>query len=115
MIRICEIIHHSQSSDQGFCIISGPVKGDRPCNRAFGACHTEKAFQEHNGFGDSRFPFGSREYANPDSVNYSKVETPNATWHETRTFITFIFPTYKEEHMHGIAKGIRKVTEAYSG
>jgi len=86
-----------------------------PCWKVFWPqCHTEQAYREHNGFGFSKFPFASREYANPDSMDYSKVRTPNATWHQTRTFITFIFPTYEEEHMNGIAAGIKKVIEAFS-
>ncbi len=86
-----------------------------PCWRVFWPqCHTERAFTEHNGFGDSKFPFESREYTDPASVDYSKVDVPNAVWHQTRTFITFVFPTFEEEHMHGIAKGIKKVIAAYA-
>ena len=33
---------------------------------------------------------------------------------QPRTFITFIFPTYEEAHMRGIASGIKKVIAAYS-
>ena len=81
-----------------------------PCWKVFWPqCHTEKAFQQHNGFGDTGFPFESKEYTDPASVDYSNVEVPNAVWHQGHTFITFIFPTYEEEHMHGIADGIRKV------
>ncbi|UCF35582.1 MAG: DegT/DnrJ/EryC1/StrS family aminotransferase [Acidobacteriota bacterium] len=86
-----------------------------PCWNVFWPqCHTEEAFQKHNGFGHSKFPFASREYTDPTSVDYSTVEVPNALWHQDRTFITFIFPTYEEEHIEGIAKGIRKVIQAYS-
>ena len=86
-----------------------------PCWNVFWPqCHTERAFQEHNGFGFSKFPFASKEYADASSVDYTHVEVPNAIWHQTRTFITFIFPTYEEEQMHGIAKGIRKVLAAYA-
>jgi hypothetical protein len=68
----------------------------------------------HNAYGNSGFPFKSKEYTSPESVDYTKVEVPNAEWHQKRTFITFIFPTYEEEHMHGIAAGIKKVIAAYS-
>jgi len=86
-----------------------------PCWNVFWPqCHTERAFQEHNSFGDSKFPFKSSEYTNPDSVDYSAVDVPNAVWHQSRTFITFVFPTYEESHMHGIAKGILKVIGAYA-
>jgi dTDP-4-amino-4,6-dideoxygalactose transaminase len=86
-----------------------------PCWKVFWPqCHTERAFREHHGFGDSRFPFESSEYADPAAVDYTNVQVPNAVWHQTRTFITFIFPTYEEAHMRGIAKGIRKVIAAYA-
>ena len=86
-----------------------------PCWNVFWPqCHSEQAFQEHNAFGDSRFPFQCKEFTDSGSVDYSTVDVPNAQWHQDRTFITFIFPTYEEEHMHGIAKAIGKVIEAYS-
>ncbi len=86
-----------------------------PCWKVFWPqCHTEQAYREHNGFGFSKFPFESRDYTNPESVDYSKVDVPNAIWHQPRTFITFIFPTYGEELMHKIARSIKKVIQAYS-
>jgi dTDP-4-amino-4,6-dideoxygalactose transaminase len=84
-----------------------------PCWKVFWPqCHTERAFTEHHGFGFSKFPFESKEYTTVGSADYSKVEVPNAVWHQSHTFITFIFPTYEESHMHGIAKGIKKVVAA---
>jgi dTDP-4-amino-4,6-dideoxygalactose transaminase len=86
-----------------------------PCWKVFWPqCHTEKAFQEYNSFGRSGFPFRSREYADPASIDYSKVDVPNARWHETHTFTCFAFPTYTEEDMHQIARALVKVIEAYS-
>ena len=86
-----------------------------PCWKVFWPqCHTEGAFQKHNAYGRSGFPFKSKEYADAASVDYTHVEVPNAIWHQSRTFITFIFPTYEENHMRGIAKGIKKVIAAYS-
>jgi dTDP-4-amino-4,6-dideoxygalactose transaminase len=86
-----------------------------PCWKVFWPqCHCEQAFQEHRAFGDSGFPFKSIEFTDPSAVDYSSVSVPNAEWHQTRTFITFIFPTYEEEHMRAIADGIRKVIMAYS-
>ena len=76
-----------------------------PCWKVFWPqCHTEAAFREYNGFANSGFPFKSTEYANPDAVDYSKVDVPNAVWHQTRTFITFIFPTYEEDHLHAFGE-----------
>ena len=86
-----------------------------PCWRVFWPqCHTEKAFQKHRGLGRASFPFKSREYTTPSSVDYSKVEVPNSTWHEAHTFVTFIFPTYTRKNMKEIAVAIRKVIDAYA-
>lgn len=86
-----------------------------PCWKVFWPqCHTERAFQEHNGFGFSRFPFESKEYTDARSADYSKVDVPNALWHQSRTFITFIFPTYEPHHMEQIAEAIRKVIAAFA-
>jgi len=76
-------------------------------------CHTERAFQEHNSFGRSGFPFKSQEYADPASVDYSNVEVPNARWHEAHTFTCFAFPTYTESDMEQIAGAILKVIKAF--
>lgn len=77
-------------------------------------CHSERAFQDHNAFGRSRFPFRSGEYANPDSVDYSKVEVPNAKWHEDHTFTCFAFPTFTEKDCEQIGDALRKVIVYYS-
>jgi dTDP-4-amino-4,6-dideoxygalactose transaminase len=76
-------------------------------------CHTERAFQEHNAFGRTGFPFKSKEYANPKSVDYTEVEVPNARWHEAHTFTCFAYPTYTESDMEQIASAILKVLKAY--
>ena len=77
-------------------------------------CHTEKAFQQHNSFGKSGFPFTSKEYTTPESVDYSKVEVPNAVWHQGHTFTCFAFPTYTEEDCRQIGNALVKVIKAYS-
>ena len=64
--------------------------------------------------GRADFPFKSAEYTNPASVDYAAVQVPNALWHEGRTFVTFIFPTYAETSMRQIAAAIRKVIAAYA-
>ncbi len=72
-------------------------------------CYKERAYLEHNGFGRSKFPFRSKEYTDPKSVQYDRVHCPNAAWLEERTFIVHCYPTLEEEHMRLIARGIRKV------
>jgi dTDP-4-amino-4,6-dideoxygalactose transaminase len=77
-------------------------------------CHVEQAFQKHNSFGKSGFPFTSGEYATPESVDYRNVEVPNAKWHEEHTFTCFAFPTYTVENCEQIGDALRKVIQAYS-
>ena len=86
-----------------------------PCWKVFWPqCHTERAFREFNSFGRSGFPFRSKEYADPSSIDYSRVDVPNALWHETHTFTCFAYPTFAEEDMRQIARAIVKVIEAYA-
>ena len=78
-------------------------------------CHTERAYQDHNAFGRSGFPFKSSEYTNPDSADYSKVEVPNAVWHQSHTFTCFAFPTFTEDDCRQIGAALAKVIRAYAG
>jgi len=85
-----------------------------PCWKVFWPqCHTEKAFREHNAFGKSGFPFTSKEYTDPGSIDYSKVEVPNALWHQSHTFTCFAFPTYNEDDCRQIGDALAKVIKAY--
>jgi len=77
-------------------------------------CHTERAFQDHNGFGRSGFPFASTEYADPAAVDYSRVDVPNAVWHQGHTFTCFAYPTFSADDMKQIAAALVKVIRAYS-
>ncbi|MFC2125627.1 DegT/DnrJ/EryC1/StrS family aminotransferase [Bacteroidota bacterium] len=77
-------------------------------------CHTEGAFQNHNSFGNSGFPFTSKEFSNPESVDYKNVNVPNAIWHESHTFTCFAFPTYTVENCEQIGDALRKVIIEFS-
>jgi len=86
-----------------------------PCWRVFWPqCHTERAFREHNAFGRSSFPFKSKEYTNPASADYSRVEVPNALWHQSHTFTCFAFPTYEPFHCEQIGEALVKVIKAFA-
>jgi len=86
-----------------------------PCWKVFWPqCHTENAYTQHHAFGNSGFPFKSTEYADPQSVDYSKVEVPNAVWHQTHTFTCFAFPTFTEDDCRQIGAALRKVIQAYT-
>ena len=86
-----------------------------PCWKVFWPqCHTELAFMEQRSFGRSAFPFASKEYTDPESVDYAKVEVPNAVWHQAHTFTCFAYPTFTQEDMEQIADALVKVIRAYS-
>jgi len=86
-----------------------------PCWKVFWPqCHTEKAYTARNAFGKSGFPFNSTEYADPESVDYSNVEVPNAVWHQSHTFTCFAFPTFTAEDCEQIGQALAKVIKAYA-
>jgi len=86
-----------------------------PCWKVFWPqCHTERAYTLKHGFGNSGFPFTSKEYTDPASADVSKVQVPNALWHEKHTFTCFAYPTFTEDDMRQIAAGLVKVIKAYS-
>ncbi len=95
--------------------VAGVCAEGAPCWKVFWPqCHTEKAFTERHAFGNSGFPFTSKEYADPESVDYSKVDVPNARWHESHTFTCFAYPTFTEDDMKQIGTALVKVIKAYS-
>ncbi len=84
-----------------------------PCWKVFWPQgHTENAYQKHNAFGKSGFPFNSKEYTNPESVDYSNVDVPNAIWHERNTFTCFAYPTFTEADCEQIGSALVKVIKA---
>jgi dTDP-4-amino-4,6-dideoxygalactose transaminase len=72
-------------------------------------CHQELAYTNRNGFGKAGFPFNSKEYTDPKSLEFDKVEVPNAKWHEEHTFTCFAYPTYTPENCDQIGDALRKV------
>jgi len=86
-----------------------------PCWRVFWPqCHTERAYRDHNAFGRSRFPFRSKEYTHPSSVDYDRVEVPNALWHQHHTFTCFAYPTFEPHHCEQVAEALVKVMGSFS-
>jgi len=113
------VLAFSLDMDRMTCDIRQFVKAagaeGAPCWKVFWPqCHTEKAFTRRNAFGSHGFPFTSKEYATPASVDYSRVEVPNALWHEKSTFTCFAYPTFTEADMHQIADAVVKVIKAYA-
>lgn len=75
--------------------------------------YEEKAYREHNGFGASKFPFESKEYTNPDSVQYDKVFCKNAHALRAQTVCLFLHPSWEEEHINRCIDGFKKVLAAH--
>jgi dTDP-4-amino-4,6-dideoxygalactose transaminase len=113
------VLAFSLDIDKMNCDINGFVKTAGaegvPCWKVFWPqCHIEQAFQQHHAFGRTGFPFISREYTSPERVDYTKVEVPNALWHQSHTFTCFAYPTFTPEDCEQIARGLVKVIKAYS-
>ena len=104
----------SMNCDIGKFVAAAGAEG-APCWKVFWPqCHTEKAYTQHHAFGRSGFPFKSKEYTDPRSADYSKVEVPNAIWHQGHTFTCFAFPTFTEDDCRQIGAALRKVIGAYA-
>ena len=58
-----------------------------------------KAYREHIGFGESRFPFESKEYTDADQVDYSKITAPVAKSLRDKTVCLWLHPSWEEEHI----------------
>ncbi len=104
----------NMNCDIGRFVAAAGAEG-APCWRVFWPqCHTEKAYTQHHAFGRSGFPFTSKEYTDPRSADYSKVEVPHAIWHQGHTFTCFAFPTFTEDDCRQIGAALRKVIRAYA-
>ena len=95
--------------------VKAAVAEGAPCWKVFWPqCHTERAFREFNSFGKSGFPFRSKEYTDPASVDYSKVEVPNARLARDPYVHRFPIPhAHRRRHAANRARLV-KVIDAYS-
>jgi len=85
-----------------------------PCGPVFWPqSYKEEVYRDHVGQGRHDFPFHSKEYTNPKSVDYKNVSLPRALEYQQNTFITVCHPMLQTQHMKQIAKGIKKVLDAY--
>jgi|UniRef100_A0A7V3YI62 dTDP-4-amino-4,6-dideoxygalactose transaminase len=75
--------------------------------------YREEAFLKHNGFGRAKFPFRSKEYTDPKSVEYDKVHCPNAAWLEERTFCFPCHPVYEDRHVDLMIAAFDKVYQYF--
>ncbi len=76
--------------------------------------YKEKAYREHNGFGKVKFPFESKEYTNPESVNYKDDHCETANNLRSETVCLFLHPSWEKEHIELCIQGMKKVLSHYS-
>lgn len=71
--------------------------------------YEEKAYREHGGFGSAKFPFESKEYADADAVDYSKVFCKNANALRAQTVCLFLHPSWEEVHINRCIEGFKAI------
>ena len=76
--------------------------------------YLEQAYQNGVGFGDAHFPFKSKEYTNPETVDYSNVVCPVARSLRDRTVSLFLHPSWEREHIEKVIEAVKTVIAKYS-
>ena len=76
--------------------------------------YLEQAYQEGVGFGDAHFPFKSKEYTDPKTVDYSKVVCPVARSLRDQTVSLFLHPSWEKEHIEKVIEAIKVVIAKHS-
>lgn len=75
--------------------------------------YEERAYKLHNGFGTVKFPFESKEYSDPKSVEYDKVSCTNAKRLRDVTISLFVHPSWEEVHIQKCIDGLKKVLKEH--
>ena len=76
--------------------------------------YEERAYRDHNGFGEAKFPFDSKEFTNPDSVQYDKVVCPMAKSLREYTMSLFLHPTWERSHIERCINALKEVLERHT-
>ena len=76
--------------------------------------YLEQAYQDGVGFGDAHFPFKSKEYTDPKTVDYSKVVCPVARSLRDQTVSLFLHPSWEKEHIEKVIEAIKVVIAKHS-
>ncbi len=71
--------------------------------------YEERAYRELNGFGTAQFPFKSKEYTDPSSVDYKNVLCPKAKALRDETLSLFLHPSWDEVHINRCIEGFKTV------
>jgi len=75
--------------------------------------YEEVAYKELNGFGKAKFPFLSKEYTNPESVNYKNVVCPVAKGLRKKTVSLFLHPSWEEEHINRCIDAVKNLLQKH--
>jgi len=76
--------------------------------------YEERAYREHNGFGTAKFPFESKEFTNPESVQYDKVLCPTAKALRESTMSLFLHPSWEKHHIQRCIDALKEVLERHT-
>ena len=76
--------------------------------------YLEQAYQNGVGFGDAQFPFKSKEYTDPKTVDYSNVVCPVARSLRDQTVSLFLHPTWEKEHIEKVIAAVKAVIAEHS-
>lgn len=71
--------------------------------------YLERAYTEHIGFGEAKFPFESKEYTDPSSVDYANATCPVAHKLRFETVCLFLHPSWEEVHINRCIDGLKTV------
>ena len=76
--------------------------------------YLEQAYQEGVGFGEAQFPFKSKEYTDPKTVDYSKVICPVAKSLRNQTVSLFLHPSWEASHIQKVIDAVKEVIKKHS-
>ena len=69
--------------------------------------YKERAYMDGVGFGTAHFPFKSKEYTDPESVDYAKANCPVAHKLRFETVNLFLHPSWEEVHIQRCIDGLK--------
>lgn len=75
--------------------------------------YMEAAYRDHNGFGSHKFPFESKEFTNPASVDYKNNFCKVANSLRNRTVSLFLHPSWEEVHIQRCIDGLLEVLKKH--
>lgn len=92
----------------GFC--DALIAGNIPCyGILWPEAYEEKAYADQNGFGEAQFPFASREYGDPDKLDYKKISCETARGLRSSTVNLFLHPSWEPVHIRRCIDGVQSV------